>query len=531
MPGGILAGFVKNSGRPRSASVRVFALGALLTAGAFGTATCALAENLDSALASAYRYNPQIDAERARLRATDENVARAMSGYRPTINSEMTAGVQNSNTDPSSAADGTSGPRTFSITLAQPLFRGFRTVNAVSEAEASVRAGQQTLRIVEQDVLQAAATAYVDVVRDLAELRLRQSNLEFLSRELKATQDRFSVGEVTRTDVAQARARRAAAVSAISTAQANLKSSRARYRRIIGREPGRLFEPPVPNRKIPRSLERALSIGLQENPLIVRSLYNEQAARFAVDTIIGELLPSAQLEAQYQLRKDPNPITQRSETGTLLGRLSIPLYQGGETRARVRQAKHTHVSRLQEIEQQKTIVREQIITAWTAFQAAKNQLVSDRSQVEANQIALQGVQEEERVGQRTLLDVLDAQQELLDSRVNLSRTRRNIIVNAYTLLSAIGRLDGTSYGVSNVVYDPDQHYHDVRAEWFKISITDKHGHKEDLDLAKQATKDWVRDNVNRGIEQKKAVYNKLGETIKEKVYGPWHSETVVAPYK
>ena len=176
-------------------------------------------------------------------------------------------------------------------------------------------------------------------------------------------------------------------------------------------------------------------------------------------------------------------------------------------------------------------MREQVITAWTAFQAAKNQLVSDQAQVEANGIALRGVQEEERVGQRTLLDVLDAQQELLDARVNLSRTRRNIIVNAYTLLSAIGRLDGTAYGVSDVVYDPDQHYHDVRAEWFKISITDRHGHKEHIDLTKQATKDWVRDNVIRGVEQKSAVYDKLVDTVKDKFHGKWSTETHVAPYK
>lgn len=513
-----------------SAKVAVVAIAAAGIALALAP-VAARAESLDQTLAAAYRYNPEIDAERARLRATDENVARAMSGYRPTINSDMTVGVRGQNTDPPSGADGTSNPRTFSLTLSQPLFSGFRTVNAVSEAEANVRSGQQALRIVEQNILQSAATAYVDVVRDIAVLRLRQSNLEFLTRELRATQDRFQVGEVTRTDVAQARARRSAAVSAISTAEADLKSSRATYRRIVGREPGRLFEPPVPNRKLPKSLKAALRIGAQEAPLIVQALYNEQAARFAVDTIIGELLPSAQLEAQYSLSKDPNPVTQRSESGSLIGRLTIPLYQGGETRARVRQAKHTHVSTIQVIEQQRTVVREQVITAWTAFEAAKNQLVSDQAQVDANQIALQGVQEEERVGQRTLLDVLDAQQELLDSRVNLTLTRRNIIVNAYSLLSAIGRLDGTSYGVSEIVYDPDQHYHDIRAEWFKISITDKHGKKEDFDLKKQATKDWIRDNFDRGIAQKRDVYNKLGDTIKEKVHGGWHGSTKVVPYK
>lgn len=485
----------------------------------------ASADTLDTALAMTYRNNPQIDAERARLRATDENVARAMSGYRPTISGEVTVGVQGTNTDTGLTTDGTSPPRTYSLALAQPLFRGFRTVNAVSEAEANVRAGQQLLRSVEQDALQAAVTAYGDVLRDIAVLRLRESNLTFLTRQLRATRERFTAGEVTRTDIAQAAARRSIAISAISAAAADLKSSQARYRRIVGRQPGRLSQPPVPSDKLPRSLNQALEIGLRENPLIVRALYTEQAARLAVDVIIGELLPSTQIEAQYQLRKDPNPLSQRSEAGILLGRLSLPLYQGGSTRARVRQAKHLHVSRVQEIEQQKTFVRQQIIAAWTALEAAQSRMISDQAQVDANEVALEGVQEEERVGQRTLLDVLDAQQELLDARVNLTRTRRDIIVNAYAVLGAIGRLDGTSYGLSGEIYDPAQHYHNVRAEWFKISISDRDGHREDLTLSKSGLRKWVQNNIDRKTEQKASVFRKLSEGVKEGLDNVWQTET------
>ncbi|MGF1649774.1 MAG: TolC family outer membrane protein [Hyphomicrobiaceae bacterium] len=442
----------------------------------------ALAQSLAESLAAAYTYNPQIEAERARLRATDENVARAMSGYRPTISSQLSAAVQNTNTDPSSPGDGTSRPRSFAITLTQPIFSGFRTVNAVSEAEANVRAGQQSLRSIESSVLQAAATAYVDVVRDEAILQLREANLAFLQRELQATQDRFSVGEVTRTDVAQARARQSAAAAAIDLARANLASSRAAFRRIVGSEPRRLVPPSLPHHVLPKSLAEATDIGLQQNPSLVRALYLEQAARFSVDQIFGELLPSAQLEASYSATRDPTPLTDRREQGSITGRINIPLYEAGETRARLRQSKHVHVSRIQEIELVRTEVREQVVRAWSLVQAFRAQLQSARAQVEANQIALDGVREEERVGQRTLLEVLNARQELLDSQVQLTTTQRDIVVSAYQLLAAIGRLDAETYGVSGTIYDPDAHYHQVRREWWRISITDREGRRDSYDL-------------------------------------------------
>jgi len=440
------------------------------------------AETIDQALNSAYNYNPQIEAERARLRATDEGVARAMSGYRPTITSSITKSHRRTNTVPDTLGEGSSQPGTFRLDMTQPLYRGFRTMHAVNEAEANVRAGQQSLRSVEQSVLLDAATAYMNVVRDTAVLRLRRSNLTFLSRELRATQDRFQVGEVTRTDVAQARARRAGAQSAVDLARANLNASRAQYIRVVGRAPGSLAAPSPPDRKLPNTLDEALSVARQQHPSIVQALYLEQGARYAVKQILGELLPSAQIEASYTKTTDPSPLSRLNEEGVITGRLTIPLYQAGEPRARLRQAKHTHVSRIQEVERAKTTVREQVVAAWSLLQASRAQLVSSRSQVEANRIALEGVREEERVGQRTLLDVLDAQQALLDAQVTLTTTRRDIVVNAYTVLSAIGQLDGIAYGAAATVYDPDVHYHEVRKEWWKISITDQHGRKDKLDL-------------------------------------------------
>ena len=446
-----------------------------------GPRSAAHAETLSQALSAAYNYNPRLDAERARLRATDEEVARANSGYRPQIGASADVGLQYSETRPSSPSNGTTNARGYSIGLTQNLFNGFQTKNAVNEAEAGVRAGRETLRDVERAVLLEAATAYMDVVRDQAVVRLQENNVRVLSRELKATQDRFAVGEVTRTDVAQAQARRAGSVSTLDAARANLKGSRASFERVVGHPPNNVANPGAPSRLLPNSLGNAQAIAEQENALIIAALYREQAARFTVDRIRGELLPSAQLEAQWAERYDPSRTLQESEQGTITGRLTIPIYQGGEVSARVRQAKHTHVSRLQEVEQVRSEVRAATIATWSQYQAALAQVDSDRSQVEANTTALTGVREEEKVGQRTLLDVLNAEQELLNAQVALVTDERNLVVAAYALLSAVGRLDAARLGVASNVYEPEVHYQEVRRKWFGLSITHEDGRHERLD--------------------------------------------------
>jgi outer membrane protein len=439
------------------------------------------AESLSEALSSAYTYNPRIDAERARLRATDVEVARANSGYRPLASASADVGVQHSETRPSSASNGTTASRGYSINLSQNVFNGFQTMNAVNEAEAGVRAGRETLRDVERAVLLDAVTSYMDVVRDQAVVRLQENNVKVLNRELKATRDRFSVGEVTRTDVAQAEARHAGSVSALDAARANLKSSRASYERVIGHPPSNVVDPGPPNRFLPKSLPNAQSISEQENALIIAALYREQAARYTVERIRGELLPSANIEAQWSERFDPSKLVDENEQGTITGRLSIPIYQGGEVSARVRQAKHIHVSRLQEVEQVRTEVRAAVISAWSVLQSAIAQVQSDRTQVEANQTALTGVREEEKVGQRTLLDVLNAEQEFLNAQVQLVTDERNMVVAAYTVLSAIGRLDANQMGVAANVYAPEVHYQEVRRKWYGLSITHEDGRREHID--------------------------------------------------
>jgi len=458
---------------------------ATLLAGAFPHAiTVAHAETLNQALASAYEYNPQLDAERARLRATDEEVTRARSGFRPVITGGADINYQYNRTRSSNPALGTTEsethPKGYSIDAVQPIFSGFRVINAVNEQEANVRAARESLRAVEQDVLLQAVTAFMDVVRDQAIVRLRENNVNVLSRELRATEDRFAVGEVTRTDVAQAQARRAGSVSALDLARANLKTSRAVYERVIGHAPGTLVEPNGFERWLPNSLEEAKNIGGQENPAVVSALYLEQASRFGVDRIRGELLPSVQLEASYSDRFDSSPTIDESESAVVTGRLRVPIYEGGEVYARVRQQKHIHVSRLQEIEQARSEAEALVVAAWSQVQAAQAQVQSDQSQVSANTTALTGVREEERVGQRTLLDVLNAEVELLNSQVQLVSTRRNVVVSSYTLLSAVGRLDAINLGFTGIAYDPEAHYQEVRRKPWGTSITHADGRYEEL---------------------------------------------------
>jgi outer membrane protein len=322
----------------------------------------------------------------------------------------------------------------------------------------------------------------MDTIRDDAIVKLREANVESLGKELKATEARFAVGEVTKTDVAQAKARRAQSVAALDVARANLKSSRAKYERVIGHPPAGLIEPHGYNALLPSSLDEALAIGEKENPNAVVALYLEEQARHEVDRVRGELLPSVEVEARYTDTINPNFQLREQERGVLAGRVNVPLYEGGEVYSRVRAAKHRHVSRLQQIEQARTEVREQVTAAWSQLQAAKQQIESDKISVQSSQTALDGVREEERVGQRTLLDVLDAQLELVQAQVQLATDKRNLVVNSYAVLQSVGRLEMSHLGAAPQVYDAEAHLNEIRRKWWGVSITHADGRQELLDL-------------------------------------------------
>jgi outer membrane protein len=442
----------------------------------------AQSETLREALSLAYQAHPKLDAERARLRATDESVPQAKSGFRPRAGANADTGWQRLQTDPLSSSDGSGTTRGYNLSVEQSVFSGFRTTNAVREAEANVRAGRENLRTVEQQVLLDAVTAYADVLRDQALVRLREHNVAVLSEDLKAAEARRSVREVTRTDVAQAQSRRAKAVSALDLARSNLRTSRAVYERAIGRPPHGLSEPAPPAKLLPMNIEDVLKIAEKEHPNVVSALYRERSARHSVDKVWGELLPEVKLEASYGQRFSPSFNSNEQDSTQISGRLSVPLYEGGETQARVRAAKHGHVARLQEIEQARAETQAIAVTAWSRLTAARAQVISDRVGVDAARVALEGTREEERVGQRTLLDVLNAEQELLDAQVQQVTTKRDLIIASFGMLAAIGRLNADELRLSDSTYDPDVHYEEVQRKWWGVSITHADGRTEAVDL-------------------------------------------------
>lgn len=417
------------------------------------------AENLKDALATTYIKNPTLNAQRARLRSTDEGVSIARSGFRPKITGNASYTYQESRGTTTSKTE----TKAYSVSLTQPVFRGFRTINTLRQAEAEVLAGREDLRTTEQDIFLQTVTAYMDVVRDQAIVRLRQNNVKVLTKQLRATNDRFQVGEVTKTDVAQSTARQSGAVSQLSLAKANLASSRAVYQRLVGNIPGHLRSPNGLRKYIPKNMRVALEIGDAEHPAILAAGYREQSAKHAVKTILGELLPEVNFDAGYSDSRTGSLV---SETSTLTARASMPIYQGGSISARVRQAKQTRVQRMQQVKEASIRIKAEIIASWGQWEASKAALISNRSQVEASKTALNGVREEEKVGQRTVLDVLDAEQEYLDAQVALSTTKRDYIVAGYSVLSSIGRLGAADLNLSVPLYDATRYYDKVKGKWF-----------------------------------------------------------------
>jgi outer membrane protein len=425
----------------------------------------ASAETLKEALSRAYLFNPTLKAARAQLRAVDENVARAKSGFRPTVNGQVSRELQSIDTSPSiSGQEGNFTSNNYSVTLVQPIFRGFRTINAVQGAQAGVEAGREDLRAAEQAVLLNTVTAYVNVVRDQAVLNLQQNNQKVLQKQLKAAQDRFEVGEVTKTDVAQARARASGAESAISQARAQLQADRATFAQLVGNQPEGPRDP-GPSRLVPKSQEESLKIGEGENPTIIAAIYRERAQEHSVQETKGELLPSVSLQANYTRATGGVGATDRQDVATVTGVVNIPIYQGGEEYARIRQGIETRSELRHRIDEAREQVRASIVAAWGNYAAARAQITSDQSQVDANRVALAGVREEEKVGQRTVLDVLNAEQELLNSEVSLATSRRNLVVASYDLLASIGRISAAVLNLSVEQYDPSKHYDEVSNKW------------------------------------------------------------------
>ncbi len=432
-------------------------------ASTFGSVGAVQAETLKEAMASAYSTNPQLKAQRASLRASDESVSRARAGYRPTLSGSVTdsrSKTSNSSSavDPDTGAiiqTDTSTSRSMSLTARQSIFSGFSTKSANAQAQFQVKSGRASLQSAEQNVFLDTVTAYMDVLRDQAVLELNENQIQVLERQLQASRDRFRVGEITRTDVAQSEARLERSKSNRLQSVAALAGSRAKYQRVVGSMPAGLSQPKnLP--ALPSSIDQALDLARNGSPSVAAARFNEMAAQQGIKQAKSALYPSLGLQASVS-RSDwtRGPIEGVANTTKSIGlQLSVPLYSGGAEYSDIRRAKALRSQRMLEIEQAERLAIENAFVTWDNMKAASAQIMSSNAQVRANEIALEGVRQEAAVGSRTTLDVLNADQELLDSRVNLIRSQRNEFVAAYQLLASLGQLTAKDLNLDVTVYDP-----------------------------------------------------------------------------
>jgi len=457
--------------RKANRRVSVF-LGALLSAvtvaAVYTQPANAQSQPLVDALTSAYMNNPTLLARRARLRSTDEGVPQALSNWRPDVSMSLDGGysdVENTN-GTGSARNQWRNSSGYSFDVSQPLFRGGRTLAATSQAENSVRAERARLLGVEQTILLDAISAYMDVFRDEAVLNLNINNEQVLSRQLEATRDRFEVGEITRTDVHQAEARLAQAKADRIQSEGDLEASRAGYLNVVGEPaPGGLVAPDLPD-ELPDTKEAALKISAVKSPLVIGAEFDRLAAFDNADEVWGELLPELDLTAGYSSAFEGAAEQGRIDTAEIALSLSIPIYQQGTVYSRLREARQDAAERAFTVDEQRRVAIETASRAWEALQTAKARVVSFQAQIEANVVALEGVQREASVGSRTVLDVLDAEQEMLDSRVSHVRARRDEMVATYEVMSALGQLTARDLKLPVTLYDPREHYQEVREKWF-----------------------------------------------------------------
>jgi outer membrane protein len=449
-------------------------------------------ETLEAALVEAYINNPSLNSQRAAVRATDENVPQALSGYRPRVTINGTGGQQSlsstnrvvspnlpANVPPNSPAtyatqSGFNTPANIGATITQTLFNGFQTANKTRQAESQVLAARATLRLTEQTVLLNAATAYMNLLRDTAILDLQRRNVEVLQEQLRQTRDRFNVGEVTRTDVAQSESRLAAGRSQVLAAEAVYKASTATYRQVIGVNPTKLSAGTPVDRFSPQNLPGAVGLATLTHPAVTTAQYNVDVAQQAVKVAEASLYPTVSVTGNYtknfEVVGSLNTIT--SSQATILGTLSVPVYQGGAEYSLVRQTKETLGQKRLDFDVARDQVRQNTVQSWGQLEASKATVDSTQAQVQAAEIALNGVREEARVGQRTTLDVLNAQQELVNARVALVGAQRDRVVASYTLLAAVGHLSPEVLGLRVPVYQPQIHYQQVRDNWVGLRNPD-----------------------------------------------------------
>jgi outer membrane protein len=466
----------------------------------FGVVVCAighagaLADTLPGALIQAYVNNPQLSSQRAVVRATDEGVPQALSGYKPRVTATASTGQQYTTgltKVPFTAAQVGAGspligtpnyprvgagytPSAVGVTVNQTLYNGLQTANRTRQAESNTSIARETLRVTEQTILLNAATAYMDLLRDAALLELQRRNVEVLQEQLRQTRDRFIVGEVTRTDVAQAETNLAAGRASVLSAEAQYARSKATYRQVIGVEPGTLAPGAPVDRLSPARLPVAIEIARARHPSVGVAMFGIDFAVLQVKINEGSLYPTATLTGTVQQQWETDLTRQALQqfNAFVLGQLNVPIYQGGGEYSLIRQAKETVGQKRIDLDTARDAVQANVVTTWAQLEATKAQIFATQTQVASAEIALNGVREEARVGQRTTLDVLNAIIVLVNARTALVTAQHDRVVASYTLLAAVGELNLPKLGLNIPLYDPMVHYEQVRDAWAGVRIPD-----------------------------------------------------------
>jgi outer membrane protein len=453
------------------------AVAATLLLVVFAGPPTALADTIEAALVRAYRNNPQLNAQRALVRSTDENVSQALSGYRPKVALTASAGEQYTDTNTTQGGGrrelhGINPPRSAGLTVTQTLYNGQQTANKTRAAESQVSGAREALRVLEQTVLLSAAAIYMDYLRDAAIVEVQRSNVRVLEQTLKQTRDRFGVGQVTRTDVAQSEAQLAAGNTQLLAAEATLTTTEANFRRIIGNEPQALAPGSPVDRYLPGSLPTAVELSLIENPSVTAATFGIDVNYLQVKINEGALLPTISLQASVQQSYETTLTAFRSFAAVAAAQLSVPVFQGGAEYSLIRQSKENLAQQRLVLEQTRDQTRANTVTAWGQLMAGKAQVVSGQALVDASELALTGVRREATVGQRTTLDVLNAQQALVNARVALVTAQHDRVVASYGVLNAVGRLSPQVLNLPTRVYDPSVHYQQVRDSWVGVRTPD-----------------------------------------------------------
>ncbi len=416
------------------------------------------AQDLRSALAAAYGADPRLESARARLAGVDETLAIAQSGYRPKVDATGELAWKTTVILPENGNNGDTLSQNYGVQLSQNVFDGFQTSSAVSAAKYEIAASRSDLKSVELDVLLDAVRSFSNVAFGRKVVALRELTAASLTKEVIGTRRRLELGELVVADLSTATARAAQAESNVHAAQANLAASEAEYARIVGEAPGPLAQPVPLRQGLPGSLAEAIELARARHPSVAAAEARVGAASSEIDRLSGKLLPQVSLSLGYDAAQDPSVSIDSQENVTVAGRMRMPLFDGGEVSAQIRRAKQLRQVARAEHTRVLLLVISQAKRSWSRIEAARAELRAGQAQAEAGELALTGLRRERELGQRSLLEVLDAEQIAVDGRVAAATSQRDLVIATYELLAAVGRLDVAELGLPIEAYDPATNY-------------------------------------------------------------------------